>query len=235
MCKLTWRKEPLLYTSFPLMFLWETRRLRCSNDQLTTFSALSPGSLHRFGTMFCFLGETNSGSEILFCKQEPKYNVIYDFPLWVKCFHCLHLIWAGVTRQRFPSNLFLSNVSFCLGVGREEAGCGQEPTAQPRLPSLLFMPKWQQQPSEKLKVKIILPSPSLLPSRNRETRSAENFPLWSRKEKTTTTKTSKLHADFEKVLSSSPGLAVWLNHVFVTPRRLIHHSYFRRLWFKYSL
>lgn len=55
-------------------------------------------------------------------------------------------------------------------------------------------------------MRIIPPSPSLLPSSNRETTSAENFPLWSRKEKTPTTKTSELHADFEKVLSSSPGL-----------------------------
>lgn len=210
MCKLTWRKEPLLFTwsFFPLMFLWETSRLRCTSDKLTTSSVLSPGSFHRFGTMLiCFSGETNSGSEILFCKQEPKYNIIYDFPLWVECFHCLHLIWAGVTRQRFPSNLFLSNVSFCLGAAREEAGCGQEPTAQPRLPSLLFMPKWQQQPNEKLKAKITPPSASLLTSRNRQTKTAENFLLWSRKENTTTSKTSKLHADSEKVLGSSPGVA----------------------------
>lgn len=105
---------------FPLKFLWETNRLHCNSDKITTSSVLSPGSLHRFGTLLiCFSGETNSGSDILFCKQEPKYNIIYDFPLWVKCFHCLHLICAGVTRQRFPSNLFLSNVSFCLGAGRK--------------------------------------------------------------------------------------------------------------------
>lgn len=152
MCKLTWRKEPLLFTcsSFPLKFLQETSRLCCNSDKLTTFSVLCPGSLHRFGTMLiCFSGETNSGSEILFCKQEPKYNIIYDFLLWVKCFHWLHLIWAGVTRQRFPSNIFLSNVSCCLGAGREEAGCGQEPIAEPRLPSLLFTPKWHK-PCKKL-------------------------------------------------------------------------------------
>lgn len=146
-------------SSFLLKFLQETSRLPCNSDKLNCFQCLSPGSLCKFGTiLICFSGETNTGSEIVFSKQEPKGHIIYEFPLWVKCFHCLLLIWAAVTRWRFPSNIFLSNASLCFGAKEEEAGCGQKPRAQPRLPTLLFTPKWQQQSSDKLQVKIAPPA-----------------------------------------------------------------------------
>lgn len=104
---LGWRNHLCDLFFLPLKVSTGDKQVPLQQWQTACFHHPSPGSLQRFGIpLMCFSGETNTGSEILSSKQEPKDQIIYGFPLWVNCFHCLHLIWAAVTRRKFPSNIF---------------------------------------------------------------------------------------------------------------------------------
>lgn len=145
---LGWRNHLCDLFFLPLKVSTGDKQVPLQQWQTACFRHPSPGSLQRFGIpLMCFSGETNTGSEILSSKQEPKDQIIYGFPLWVNCFHCLHLIWAAVTRRKFPSNIFFF-LSKCFPLfgcqveGRSRMPSEAEGTANAS--SLLFMPKWQQ-------------------------------------------------------------------------------------------
>lgn len=241
MRKPTWIKEPLLFTcsSFPLKFLQETSRLHCNIDKLTTLSVLSPwkpSQVWHHAHLFLRRNQLRVWNTVLQTGSKVQHNLWLSFvgkvfslpepylssrhkteipvkPLFVKCF-LLFGCWEGRGRMRSGANS-TAKASVTAFYAKMTSITKWETLNEDYTAFSLSAPKKEQ--------------------RDQKCWEAESFPFWSRKEKTTTTKTSKLHTDFEKVLGSSPGWAVWLNHVFITPRRFIHHSYFRGLWFKYSL
>lgn len=126
MCKPTWVNESPWWSVIPSLpsFCRRQAGSPCAGGKLMVCSAFLLEAFTVLWHSHLFL--RRKWHWVLSTVLQTGIRVAHN--LWlsflIKCSHCLHCIWAAITRQRFPSNISVSKC-FPMGAEEEERGCKQ--------------------------------------------------------------------------------------------------------------